>query len=155
MNVQPSASTSAIKLQSSRDGISNKQIYGFVKEAFCRCNSCPSDPPEADLTGYIILSHLTNLKPNCNMQISDRVPPVELLLQFLDDEHGQRCCQNLRRFAGSGWAEGHRRRKYCGSVAGHRVTVDCRQGISAPQNSVGHLRSSLCRRSASRVLRAG
>src|SRR6266436_7526833 len=80
---------------------------------------------------------------------------VELLLQFLDDEHGQRCCQNLGRFEGSGWAEGYRRRKYCGSVAGHRVAVDCGQGISAPKNSVGHLRSSLCRRSASRVLCAG
>ena len=61
--VHPSASTSAIQPQPSRDGMLNKQNYDF-----CQATAAPRTHLH-QTCHYFILSRLTNLKLNCNIQI--------------------------------------------------------------------------------------
>jgi hypothetical protein len=51
------------------DGMSNKQIYGFVKERFVGATTAPRTHPHQISLVHFIVSRLTNLKRNCNMQI--------------------------------------------------------------------------------------
>jgi hypothetical protein len=67
--VHPSASTSAIQPQPFRESMSNMQRHGVCQESILSLQQLPLGPTCTRSRRYFFLSHLINLKQNCNVQI--------------------------------------------------------------------------------------